>query len=74
MGSEQSMLPAAGGGGNSLTPSGWFFGVPFNFYIVIVSAEVVATLVAAAGLPSGTKLYALIFKISNRKISYRVRN
>ena len=73
MSSEQSMLSAAGGGGNSLTltaPSGWFFRVPFNFYTIVVSAEVVATVVAAAGLPPGTKLYALILKISNREISH----
>jgi hypothetical protein len=75
--SEQSILPAAGGDGNSLTltaSSGWFFRVPFNFYTIVVSAEVVAAVVAAAGLPPGTKLYALILKISSCEISYHVRN
>ena len=73
MDSEQSILPAAGGGGNPpiLTAlSGWFFGVPFNFYIAVVSAEFVAAVVAAAGLPPGTKIDALILKISNREISH----
>ena len=40
--------------------SGWFFEVSLKFYTVVVSAEVVGTFVAAAGLPPGTKLYTLI--------------
>jgi hypothetical protein len=63
MDSEQSMLPVIRDGGNlpTLTDlSGWFFEVSFNFYTVVVLAEFVATFVAAAGLPPGTKLYALI--------------
>ena len=59
MDSKQSMLPVTRNGGNPPTLTaliGWFFGVSFNFYTVVVSAEVIA----AAGLPPGTKLYALI--------------